>query len=257
MKQILDTSFFAAAVVAVLTLCGCAGESSEALIEKSGAAVRQGHWEDALKFSDQVLRRDGNHLAAAVFKGMSLHELQRSDEAVTVLEQAAQRHPEHFAAQYFHGWILWETGQYAEALSPLTRAYRQENRHPDLLVLLSRCCLQQNLHIGLRYLQALRQFRRFRDHPEVYNAIAMLWFGHREYGYAREYFLRALDLAPHSPVILQNLAVLHDQYLQDPQQALYYYRHALSQSRQANDDERAHVILMRLQQLARDRQADG
>ncbi|MCF7848872.1 MAG: tetratricopeptide repeat protein [Kiritimatiellales bacterium] len=244
-------TWVALTIILSFGLSGCAGESVDILLKKGGAAAAAGQWSRSLELSRNALNQDPDNRTALLLNALSLHMRQQTGDAVDVLERATREAPDDFVTLYFYGWMLWEQEEYAEALTPLRKAYDLNKQHPDLLVLLSRCCLQQNLPEGIRYLQALRRFRDYRDRPEVYNAIALLWFGQRDYKQAADYFQIAREKEPHNPVMLQNLAVLHDQYLQNPNAARRYYSYCLSQSQKIGDTERTRKILRRLRQLAR------
>jgi tetratricopeptide (TPR) repeat protein len=244
-----------AAGAALLLLTGCAARDPEALLQEAASAASASQWALAVDLTDQALDSAPHSIPARILNGLALHQLRQTDDALEALERAATEAPDHFGAQYFHGWALCEAGRYADALRPLERAYALRAEHPDLLILLSRCCLEQNLRKGIVYLQALREHRAYEDSPEVYNALAMLWLGQGEPDKAREYLLLAETKAPGKPVLLQNLAVLYDQYLNDPERALRYYRYCLSESQKIGDRQREARALRRLKALSRaDRQ---
>jgi tetratricopeptide (TPR) repeat protein len=242
---------------ALICLCGCGGNDPDTLVRDAASAAAAGRWSQALELTGQALKNGNPPLNARILHGLSLHQMQESAEAAEVLQKAANKAPEDFAAQFFCGYILCENQRYADALPYLRAAYDMRKDHPDLLVLLARACLRQNLSEGMRYLQALRRFPRFRNGPEIYNGLAMLAFGEQNYLKAAEYYLQAHGNAPQNPAILQNLAVLHDQYLGDPQKALKYYRLCLLESQRASDRQRGNAVRSRLRQMARERATEG
>jgi len=65
-------------------------------------------------------------------------------------------------------------------------------------------------------------------------------------------FSAALDKAPDDPVILQNMAILHDQYLRQPAEALKYYRLCLDACKQYGDTARGARIHKRIRQIDRE-----
>jgi tetratricopeptide (TPR) repeat protein len=206
-----------------------------------------------LQLARRAASQSPDAAAANVLAGISQYHLGHQDKAVDTLQQAARKAPDSFAAQYFCGWVLCETGNYADALQPLRRAYAMRKNNPDLLLLLARAALQKNLKEGATYLQALRAYRDYRTRPEVYNALGVLWFGQGDYQRARENFLLALQYAPDNCVVLQNLAVLYDQYLGAPDRAHSYYIRALKAAQVGGDTARQEKIRERLRQLVRQR----
>lgn len=236
-------------VVAALAPQGCGNRDTGTLYREAMDAAANAQWTQARSLTGKILAVEDENLEARILHGLSLYELQEVEEAVTMLGQAAQSAPNSFVAQYFYGWALFETSAYADALRPLKKAYEIRKDHPDLLILLATCCLEQNLQEGLRYLQALRRFKPYRDDAKVYNDMALLWLGKPDRERAKELLLRAHAKDPDNPVILQNLAVLHDQYLRDYPQAVRYYRLCLRASRRRRDNTREAKVSQRLREI--------
>jgi Flp pilus assembly protein TadD len=239
-------------LLALLAFAGCNRISPEKALRQAGDAALNGNWHLALDESSACLRSDKKNVEAMVVKGISLHELNRSDEALEILERAADLAPDRHAVQFLLGWVLSENEKYGDALQPLRRAYELQPDHADTLILLSRCTLEQNLPEGIEYLQALKKRSGLRQKSVLYNSEAYIWLNQGHYETARKLLLQAWRLDPKNPIVLQNLAVLHDQYLQDPVRAMRFYRYCLSACQQAGDTERQAGILQRLRSLSRE-----
>ncbi len=244
-------------VAALVVAAGCARRSLEQRLQDATAAAAACHWRDAYESATAALYEDRDNLTARILQGLALQELRKSEEAIDAFRLAADAAPGDFCAQYFYGWALCEAGRFADALTPLKKAYQIRRDHPDLLILLSRCCLEQNLPDGQRYLMGLRNFRTYRDGPEVHNALAMLALGQRNYKQASLLFAEAIRRDPTNPAVLQNMAVLQDQHLRDPHQALLYYRQALAASQKGGDRQREACLRNRLRTLAEERKQAG
>jgi len=247
-----------AAVAALLALIsGCARVDVDSLLGQATAAAAAGKWREALELAEQCASSDPENLTAVILHGRCLLALRRLDEARDVLEAAAKAAPDDFLSQFYFGWVLCECGRYGDALGPLKKAHSLSDGHPevlpDVLILLSRCCLEQNLDEGITHLLALRRYRAFNRQPEVYNSLGILYRNKGEHENARQSFLMAHEKDEHNPVVLQNLAVLHDQYLDNPKEAMRYYRYALKASQLADDGERQARVQNRLRQMARAR----
>ena len=237
-------------LVGLLLLSGCAPTDITETLRQAQAAAEAGAWEQALKLTHQILRIRKNDVEAMVLEGICLQKVGRPEDAVKRLEQAAALAPDQFEPQLFYGWILAETGRFGNALGPLEKAWNMKPAHRDLLALLSRCCLEQNLVRGARYLQGLRQYPEFNQGPEIYNDLGVLWVNQ---GYPRrglESLLKALQIAPSNPIILQNIAVVYDNVYQNTQQAVRFYRYCLSILQSRRDTRRVDPIIARLRQLA-------
>jgi len=240
-----------------MCVSGCKRSDSTVLYREAVTAAAAGKWRAALDLLERCQDAYPDDVSVRILHGFCLFEMRRTADALDVLEQTATDAPGDFDAQFFFGWILTECGRYGDAVGPLKRAYEQRREHPavlpDVLVLLSRCCLEQNLAEGTGYLQALRRYRAFDRAPEVYNALGVMFLRQGDYDNARASFLTALEKDKLNPIVLQNLAVLHDQYLQEPKDAMRYYRDSLQACQLINDSTRQAAIRNRLRQLARQR----
>ncbi len=250
------------AAAAMLLAAGCARLSPEEALRQAADAISTGRWHLAEELTGRCLEAAPANLEALILQGIAQYELHRPKDAVASLEKAVEIAPNRFAPHYFLGWVLAESGDYGEALKPLREAHRLNPEHGDTLILLGRCCLEQNLATeGIQHLGALRAKPIFKQSPALssalYNGLACLLLTQGHYQGASANLVRALEKAPQNPVILQNLAVLHDQYLQDPVQALHYYRYCISACQAAGDSGRQALVQLRLRQLARQRRGSS
>ena len=236
---------------------GCQRPDPGLLYSEAVTAAATGNWRAALDLLERCQDVAPDDVSVKVLHGFCLFEMRRTADSLDVLEQAATAAPGDFNAQFFYGWILSECGRYGDAIGPLMQAYDQRRDHqavlPDVLVLLSRCCLEQNLVEGTGYLQALRRYRAFDRAPEVYNALGIMYLRQGDYDNACASLLTALEKDDGNAVVLQNLAVLHDQYLQKPKEAMRYYRDSLQACQLINDSTRQAAVRNRLRQLAQQR----
>lgn len=251
----LRASFLLTATLTVFLLSapGCGSSDPDTVLRKAANSAAAGRWKEASEQAQKVVSKQADNVTARVLLGIAQHENRRSEKALENLEYAAKRAPDNFAVQYFYGMLLFEQQDYANALQPLRKAYDLRKDNPDLLILLSRCCMQQNLSEGTRYLQVLRRFRSYQNEPEVYNSLAFLWLSQREYETAEKYLLEAYDKAPENPVVLQNLGVFYDRYQQNIKKAINYYRQCVQQSNLVDDEQRAAQARQRLGELSQQR----
>lgn len=236
--------------VAGLAVTGCM--NVQAKLQEAAAAASKGNWQQGYEITQKCLKKEKTNVSALVLNGFCLFELGRSDEALAMLEQGATQAPDNFAAQYFYGWILSESGRYADALVPLRRAHQLRPNHQDLLILLSRCCIEQNLPEGARYLQALRRFPNMENRPELYNALGVLWLNQGQLELAKRQFMVAWAKDNSNLIAPQNLAVMFDQYMHNPTEALRHYRFCLDANQRSGDQLRAAKINDRIQQLSKE-----
>jgi tetratricopeptide (TPR) repeat protein len=247
---------------AVLLAGGCTGGPGvEQLYADATRAASGCRYEEALSLTERCLSQQPDHVKALIlhsycrYRLLTPEQMRRdSSTVVTPVEKAARLAPQDFMAQYFHGWMLFEAGQYGRALEPLERAYDLREQCPDrddaVLVMLSMCCVNQNLARGRTYLQALRRFRGFERSALVYNALGVLNAKQQDYQGALGSFMEALRRDPNHAVVLMNLAVLYDERLQRPDESMRYYSRAIAARQAMRDTTRQDEMRRRLKQLA-------
>jgi tetratricopeptide (TPR) repeat protein len=236
---------------------GCNGRPTGEMLKRAEQAAMAEQWKHAEVFAEKAAEYAEARSQALVLLALAKYHEDNMLEGIETAEDAAEKFPNMFAAQYFYGWLLCQNEQWADALPPLRRAHELNPSDVNTLVLLAKCCIKQNLIQGVNYLQALARRNGFKDSATVYNGIAMLWLGRPNYIAAQRFFLKAHALDPENVVVLQNLAVLHDVYLNDEANALKYYRMCLRQSQLVRDEERVKAVVERLRQLSRRRSGAG
>jgi len=236
---------------------GCKPTNVETALQEAVAFASQAKWDLAIEQTEKCVEVAPKDITGLVLHGICLHEAERREDALEVLQQAVELAPDQFMPNFFYGWALAGDEKYADAIAPLSRAREQRNQHPDVLpdvlVLLAKCCLEQNLAKGKTCLQALRRYRGFAKSPEVYNSLGLLQVYQGEYENARESLGEALRHDRENAVVLQNLAVLHDLYLGDPVKAQKYYLQSLAARQAAGDSRNQEQIRGRLKRLSRER----
>jgi tetratricopeptide (TPR) repeat protein len=243
-------------------LPGCRrAEDLDLMLRQAATAAAASDWFAAAELAERCTRIAPRNLDALLLHGRCLLAQRHLDEAIDCFERAVAQAELHFLPHFFLGWTLSEAERCGDAMTPLRRAYelipRDSGARPDLLVLLSRCCLDNNLAEGERYLNELREYRAFAQSPDVFNALGMLHVNLQEYEEAARDFKTALRHDEGNAVVLQNLAVLYDQYLQEPHTAMDYYLYCRIASHRALDRERERKIHLRLRQLAEERRERG
>jgi Tfp pilus assembly protein PilF len=243
-------------LVLLLVPGGCANYDADQLLAEAVVDAKSAHWDDALVKVERALRAQPGHLSSLILRGLCLHHLQDDVKAEEVFRDAAQSAPGDFGAQFFHGWMLCEMEMYRDALAPLRKAHDLRPDHPEAMALLARCYLEQELYgEGIGLMRKLIRDPTYGAGPAVYNGLALLYLWRGDMQAARNFLFAAYRHAPDNPVVAQNLAVLHDQYLGKPADAVKLYAVALSNSQKAGDRGRAQRLRARLQALSRERRA--
>jgi tetratricopeptide (TPR) repeat protein len=260
-------------VAGILVVGGCTGGPAfEDLYARATRAARDCNFDDAVSLTDRCLDQRTDDVKALILRGYcryrlltpeQMHNAYSNSTVLRDVQKAAELAPQDFMAQYFYGWMLFEAGNYGGALKPLERAYELKDqcreREDALLAMLSMCCVNQGLARGRTYLQGLRRFSGFERSALVYNALGVLSARQQDCQGALGYFMEALRRDPKHAVVLTNLAVLYDERLQSPDEAVTYYRRAIAARQAMHDTTRVKEITERLKQLAaaRRRPASG
>ncbi len=239
-----------------LLLAGCALDDPQASFERAIVSAAESRWPEAHEQVRRALRARPRHLPSRILAGLCHHHARQPERALDAFRGAAQDAPDDFAAQHFYGWMLAEMGKHGEALAPLRRAHELRPDDVDTLTLLARCSLEQNLPEGIDYLTRLRRFPTYQKAPNdrlIDNNLALLHLYQGDRTRAKNHMLAALKRDPASPVIAQNVGILYDQYLGEPEAAVRYYAMALVNSQKVGDREREARLRRRLNELAAER----
>ena len=255
MKNVLNTFVSLVGGVTLLFAAGCMNVAKK--MQEAEAAYKTGQYQKAYELTAKVLKKDKQNISALVMNGLSLHQMQKDSEAGPKLAEAASLGANDFAAQYFYGQYLVDNGDFNTAMTPLRQAYKinaaAAKPQPEaLLVLLSRCCMEQNLPEGTQYLQNLRRFSDMNTNPSLYNNLGTLWTNTGKYPLAEKSFKDAWAKDPQNLIAPQNLAVLYDQYMKNPKQALCHYKYCYAQATKSGDTVGAERYQSRIAALERE-----
>ncbi len=256
---------FLAALAAVLAasagLTGCRQPDLTAEFQLALTDAAAGNLESALDRSSRCLQTAPDDLDAVVLNNFCQFML-NNDKATTEkvlfsFERSIEQTPNRFDLRYFYGWMLYRNGKYPEALNALEKAYEllpnsaaRDNSatRGNLLFLMGRCCVFNNLPRGMRYLQAARVYTPFGEWPELYNSLAILSLYQQNWPQAVAWLENGLQKAPAHPALLRNLAIVYDNYLNNRVKACHYYDLALA-ALGASDPATSAVITARLTQI--------
>jgi cytochrome c-type biogenesis protein CcmH/NrfG len=90
-------------------------QNHELVLQAANFAHDNGYFEKAVTYYDRYLGSHPDNVNAMVDKGTCLHELKRSEEAITVVKQALKIEPNHLQANYNLGVINLQLGNVQEA----------------------------------------------------------------------------------------------------------------------------------------------
>lgn len=242
--------------VAALLISGCGGGAPEEALEAAEQAMLEGQFQVAVDQANKVLRHRDTDVSAQLLKGLALTMQAKDRKALEVFARARQNTPDAFYPALFHGWALARADRCGEALEPLETAVELRPDHVQARILIARCCLEQNLPEGIPHLRKLANTEAYagaRQRATLFNDLGYLYTLKGDHRRAEEAFRRAIELNPGHARALQNMAVLHDRFLDRRHGALRYYRYALGAYQKAQEPGRQAAILQRLRQMAQER----
>lgn len=247
------------ALLALLASCGA--PDLDTTMGRALEAASQGRLQDAIDETERCLRYAPRLADAQILHGYCLflnasRESVRS-QAIYNLHKATRTFPDRYDAWLFYGWALVESGDFRNAIPPLKEALERlpkgSPHRAKVQMLLGKCYLQNNLQPqALQILQPLRARPPYRTAPELYNSLGMLAIMRQNHSLAAAYFQEGLRACPRNEILLQNLAVTCDLYLNDIPRAKRAYIQCLQVKQKGGQDpEGCQKIVDRLKRLSR------
>lgn len=217
--------------------------------------ARHANYEQALVHANACVAFDPDNVDAQLLKSycqfMVETKPERRRQPLLDMFKCTRQAPERFEPYFFYGWALVENGQTRDAIEPLQNALErvpQDNpKYQEVQLLLERCYSENNLIPEARsILQSFQGQPPYSGMPELYNELGLLFLkGKDRYPDAAVYFFQQglrhgpngeIQLQnPANEVLLQNLAVTYDLYLDDIDRAVYYYNLCRSAKNTRND----------------------
>ncbi len=254
----LHLLFFALGAALLLGLASCAQPDLSQQMHLAVEAAAQQQYTEAAKYAETCLEYAPD-MPEAILLSNYCHFLMENREsarkqALYNLSKLTKSAPDRYDTWLFYGWALVENNQLRDAIDPLERAYKlvpaKDPNRPRIQMLLGRCYVNNNLQKqALGILQPLQIKAPYSQWPELYNCLGILALQRQNAKLAVTFFQHGLSLDSRNEVLLQNLAVTHDLYLNDTANARKYYIACLVQKQAANDTESCRRITARLRKL--------
>ena len=219
--------------------------------------ARRANYEEALIHANACVAFAPENVDAQLLKSycqfMMETKPERRRQPLLNLLKCVHQAPERFEPWFFYGWVLLENGQTRDAIEPLQKALeRLPQGHPkkqELLLLLERCYAENNLMPeALQILQSFQGIQPYSSMPELYNELGLLFLKSekRQPSIAISFFRRGLQRDakgklqldnPANEVLLQNLAITYDLYLNNVEEAIKYYKLCMVAKNHRKDED--------------------
>ena len=187
-------------------------ESNDILLAKAvKSAAEDCDWEAAKALAYKAREQNPNDPAARIMFALALEQCSDLDRAVEEITTAASLAPSDFMAQYTKGRILFKAEMYQDCPAPLETAREIRPGNPQVLLLLAETyAMLKNYKESIKNYVALAKTDIYKNKPEPYNEIGVLFFKKKNYKMSLEFFNRAYAKSSDSPAVNLNLGVFWD-----------------------------------------------
>ena len=206
---------------------GCSKEVKDpnTLLNTAVSLANEGNkWKESLEYAKEALNLDPNSSNAQVMYALALVGNDKGDQALKQLRTIVKDYPNNFLAQLSLGKILFDKKDYEGAYDNLTNAYKMQPDNIDVLILFSQCSAKLQAQNTDKLFLKLAKQKGFEDNPEIYNELGTYYANTRDISKAAQNLSKAYKLAPDNPVIVSNLGVFCDRFLNKPKKAKFFYR---------------------------------
>jgi tetratricopeptide (TPR) repeat protein len=234
----------------ILLSAGC-GRNSQLKSYMNGIeAYKKGHYALARKKLEHALEQrpdDAADAPAYNFLGLSAARTGDAAAAKAAFVKSHALDGYYYEACYNLGATLCGEGDLKEGPGMLMRAASINRQDARPLELLADFYYKRGMVNEARsMLQIARQ--RAPNSPRIFTRMAVSGLEHEGAGYTSSYLAEALEYDPDYPVAVFNRAVLHDQWVNDREGALSYYRRYLELAANGPGRESAESAIARLEQ---------
>lgn len=209
--------------------CGETGNGlpAETLLSKACDAAAGCDWKSALKLSSAAYRKKPDDTNVLIAYALVLENSGRMDEAFEIIRKAALDRTS-FMAQYTLGRFHFRRGEYGQAIPPLKRAFELDGNDLNTILLLEQASAAgRSMDVKSYLIDHLwkkfpARFQSGKD-PFILNELGLFFAVHNQPDHAIAAFQRAMQMAPDSPEINWNLAVVYDCHKKKQAAAIPFY----------------------------------
>lgn len=201
--------------VVVTLLAGCGGNrNSGELMNAARQALEKGHCEQALSFAEKAVAAAPDNVDARILSAIAFEKCGQSKQAVEEARKAVELNPKSFVAQYTLGrlYSAERTSSY-DALVALGKALELRPGDRNTLILLANVNMHLSPEQAQKYLLELARDRSLFDTAAYQNQLGICMVRRKQYQAAGQAFLKACRADANNPLLMYNLALCMDQYL--------------------------------------------
>jgi Flp pilus assembly protein TadD len=212
-KVCLNIFISGALVVFSLLLSSCGKttyESNDVLSRKAINAGAQGKWLEAQKLAQKAVDQNGKDANARTILALALEQCEEEQKAIEEINQAVIADPDNFMAQYTKGRLLFKNQRYQDCPDPLEKANELKPDTSETILLLARTYAILDVPTAISHYVSLAKHEDYRDTPEPYNELGVLFMKKKDYKRALTFFKEAYSKENNNIPVNINLAIFWD-----------------------------------------------
>ena len=199
-------------MIFTLFVSSCGGEktyeSNASILKRAIKAAENGEWEKAQSLAFKAKKQDPNDPNARVMFALALDQCEDINRAIEEIKVATSLEPSNFMAQYIQGMLLFKNQIYEDCPVPLEKARELQPDNPQTIMLLARTYSQLDNHNeAIKNYVALAKMPQYKNSPEIFNELGVLFFKKKDYKRALKFFNRAYTQNPELPSLNRNIAI--------------------------------------------------
>lgn len=225
-KSALPT-VLAIAIAVWLSACGDRTKlTNDQLLQNAFAAAGgpKADWQKAKGFAAKAVKQNQNDARAHVMLALSLEQCGQINSAIDEIRKAVALDPKNFLALFSNGRMLYEHDGIGDSIAPLKEAYKIHPDNENVIILLARSSAALGrFKEAAGYYATLARHPMYKDKPDPFNELGVLYVGQKDYPKALACFSEASRKAPNSHIVVLNLGILYDVHLKNPLNAIKFY----------------------------------
>ncbi len=213
----MNNTYFISIIAVVLTFfCfSCKKkefESNALLLRKAiNSAAVNGEWEEAKSLAFKAREQDEKDPNARTMFALALEQCYDLDRAIEEINVAVSLDSSNFMAHYTKGRLHFKAETYEDCAAPLEKANELQPGNPQVLLLLARTySILRIYNKAITNYVKLAKSKQYKDKPEVYNELGVLFFKKQDYKRAVRFFNEAYAKDSKSPTVNFNLGAFWD-----------------------------------------------
>lgn len=215
-------------VLLLLVFCASCGKkykslSTQELLNKSLAAAAEGKWTDAENMASCILEREPDNVNALILEGLALDADNKRELAVGCLEKAVNKSPDNFMANHSLGRLFYGQRKYDQAMTSLKKAYEINPSEMNNVVLLAETMNKLKMSGASSYYACALQNPRFKNDPAPWNQLGLIFAGTNSKAQALKFFLKAYNSDQNNHLVVLNLAIFLDRYMNKTANSKFFY----------------------------------